>query len=125
MKVFRALDFLVLMIFLGVVAGSVFFVASGRDDTGTPFLVVNAPEGEFVYPMNRNRVVRMKGVLGESVLVIEDGKAFFRESPCPNKICVQTRPVEHDNDWAACLPNQVIIHVETTNKKDCLDAATR
>ena len=114
-----------LLIFLAVVAGSIFFVASGRDGGGSPVLVVNAPEGEFVYPMNRNRVVRMKGVLGESVLVIEDGKAFFRESPCPNKICVQTRPVEHDNDWAACLPNQVIIHVEASEKKDGLDAEVR
>ena len=124
MKVFRPLDFVILAVFIAVAAGSVVAVAS-MPKQDVPLLTVHAPDGEYVYPLNKNREIRMEGVLGESVLIIEDGKAFFRESPCPNKICVQTRPVEHDNDWAACLPNQVIIHVETTNKKDGLDAATR
>ncbi|MBR4464775.1 MAG: NusG domain II-containing protein [Treponema sp.] len=122
MKAFRPLDFLILVIFLAFVAGS-FYLVAGRRGSRPPFLVVNAPEGEYVYPMNKNRIIRIRGLLGDSVLVIEDGKAFFQESPCPNKTCVQTRPLEHNNDWAACLPNQVIIHVEAD--ENGLDTITR
>lgn len=123
LKIFRPLDFVMLALFLAVAAASLFVLRIQADDKA--FLLVNTPEGEFVYPLHENRELHLKGLLGDSLVVIQDGRAFFRESPCPNKICVQTRAVEHANDWAACLPNQVIIHVETSGKKDEPDATVR
>ena len=123
MKFFRPLDFVVLAVFLGVAAGAVVMLRA--KSLGAPVLVVNTPDGEYVYPLDKNRVLHMKGLLGESVVVIQDKSAFFKESPCPNKVCVQSGAVRHNNDWAACLPNQVIIHVEADGEKDGLDAVLR
>jgi len=123
LKIFRPLDFVIIGLF--VAAAGLSLVNLRRGEKKPALLVVNAPDGEYLYPLDENRELQVKGILGESIVVIQDGKAFFRESPCPNKTCVQTGNVAHHNDWAACLPNQVIIHVEAAGEKDEVDASTR
>ena len=117
---FRPLDYVVFALFLAVAVSSV--VALRKNRSGSPLLVVNTPHGEYVYPLDKNREVSLEGLLGDSVLVIQDGKAFFKESPCPNQICVQTSALSHNGDWSACLPNQIIMHIENKSEETELDA---
>ena len=124
MKAFRPLDFVLLLVFLAVCAWAIVAVTS-RGKQSAPLLIVNSPDGEYVYPLAKDREISVLGAIGNSVLVIKDGKAFFKDSPCPNKTCVQTGELTRNNDWAACLPNQVIIHVEASGEKDELDTVVR
>ena len=120
---FRPLDVAVFTVFCAVAVCSVLAVRTRR--TGTPLLVVNTPGGEFVYPLGKNRELTVAGALGDSVLVIQDGRAFFKDSPCPNKVCVQSVALQHDGDWSACLPNQVILHVENKAEQAAVDVTVK
>ena len=79
--------------------------------TGTDAVaVVRTPEGEEVYPLNKDGVFSLNG--GTNTLVIENGEAWVSEADCPDKICMGMGKISRDGEFIACLPNQVIIVVE-------------
>ena len=49
---------------------------------------------------------------GENVFVIENGKAFMKSASCPDKICVNHKPVSKSGETVICLPNEVVIEIE-------------
>lgn len=119
---FRPLDICLLAAYLAAIAASIFLLRGAR--TGTPLLVVNTPDGEFVYPLDKDRTIPAAGALGTSLLVIQDGRASFAESPCPNKDCARSAAISRSGDWAACLPNHIFIRVEADGKPS-FDAMTQ
>ena len=72
---------------------------------------IRSDQGEFVYPLDQDRELRVAGPLGDSVIVIEDGSVRFTESPCRDKICIAAGHLTHSGDWTACLPNRVFVSV--------------
>lgn len=107
----KPLDFLLLAVFAFAVAAS-FLLLRGKKK-GSPLLIIKSPEGEFVYPLSEDAVYRVEGLIGTSVIEVSGGKARFVDSPCPNKTCVQNGPISTHNSWAACLPNNVFIRIES------------
>ncbi|MDR3238474.1 MAG: NusG domain II-containing protein [Clostridiales bacterium] len=45
------------------------------------------------------------------VLQVKDHAIAFRESDCPDKICVHTGTISRPGQMAACLPNQTVIRI--------------
>lgn len=43
------------------------------------------------------------------VIRLENGRACFLYSDCPDKICINTGWLEKNGDYAACLPNGIAI----------------
>ena len=106
----RPLDVVFLALALGVTALS--FVHLGRTGASGAVLVIDTPDAQYAYSLAKNATVRVAGTLGESVITIADGAAAFADSPCPNKLCVHAGALRHNGDVAACLPNNVLIHIE-------------
>lgn len=50
--------------------------------------------------------------------VYEDGSIAFIESDCPDKICIRTGKISEPGEFAACLPNGVVIKVVPKNERD-------
>lgn len=65
----------------------------------------------MVVPLNVDREIVVPGRLGDSVILIEDGKARFISSPCPHKMCIKMGLVKDAGEMAACVPNGVLIRV--------------
>ncbi|MDE7226904.1 MAG: NusG domain II-containing protein [Treponemataceae bacterium] len=118
---FRPLDICLLAAYLAAIAASLFLLRGAR--TGTPLLVVNTPDGEFVYPLDTDRTIPAAGALGMSTLVIRDGRASFAQSPCPNKDCLRAAAISRTGEWAACLPNRILIRIESA-ARPAFDAMT-
>jgi hypothetical protein len=93
---------------------------------------VSGPGETYFYPLNAAKTIRVKGALGDTVVCTGGGEAWIIYSPCRNQICVSAPPVRGKGQWTACLPNQVMISIEsggmkTTSKNavpDGIDAAT-
>lgn len=79
--------------------GKIFGVYSLSKDT-----VVDIHTGENDAELNR--------------LIIKDGKAYVETATCPDKICVDHRPIFRDGESIICLPNEVVISVITQNDSD-------
>lgn len=92
-------------------------------------LIIQSPTIRMEYRMDNDREVVVDGALGESIIVIQEGKAYFKESPCPNKYCIKMGEIHRVHSAAACVPNEVYIYVEgeeqPTNENLPVDAISR
>lgn len=51
-------------------------------------------------------------------LVISGGEAYMEKASCPDGICVAHAPVYRDGESIVCLPNRVVITVDSYEKTD-------
>lgn len=63
------------------------------------------------YDLSTPQQIRVPGVLGDSILEIADGGIRFIQSPCRDKVCILAGWQRRGGEFAACLPNQISIHV--------------
>ena len=88
-------------------------------------LMVFRSEGDFVtvtvdgklygtYSLSEDVRVEIVSEGGYNVLVIKDGRAFVEAASCPDGICAAHRSVFRDGESIICLPNKVVIVVESS-----------
>lgn len=119
---FKVFDFVILIIFLASILFAASLIFSKKSDSKT--LIVQTHEGKFAYAMDGSTRLEFTGLIGKSHIAVEDGKAWFEDSSCENKICVEAGKISRPNQWAACLPNGIIIYIEGHEKKESLDAVS-
>jgi len=81
------------------------------NDTATNVIISTYDNKKIILPLSENKTINVKGPLGENIIEINNNKARFINSPCPNKICIHSGWLEDTNDVAACLPNGVSISI--------------
>jgi len=116
----KPFDFVIASFFIFVIAISWINLFSKKE--GKAELLVKTPKGEFVYSLDKNIKLEFEGVIGKTFVTIEDGKAFVTESACENKNCVGFGKLYRNNDFAACLPNGIILRIENQSEENNLDA---
>ena len=112
----KPIDYIIIVLFLAAAGFSLFYAVQHKE--GKARLIVSDGKREWVYPLDTDRDIEARGVLGISRICIQNGQALFLDSPCDNRICVQSFPLSRNGDWAACLPNQIFIHVEGADEAD-------
>ena len=71
-------------------------------------------DGEVVDTVNLSEKEEKKILTGENdsvVIVSRDGKIYFENSPCPDKVCIKSGELEKNGDFASCLPEKVVIKI--------------
>ena len=66
---------------------------------------------EGTYDLSEDRKVTING--GTNILKINNGKADMVEANCPDKLCVKQKPVSANHESLICLPNKVIVEVQS------------
>ena len=113
-----------ILVFTVVITLTVFlFVRSFAGDGSAVRLKVTSPSFEQYYSLDQRKVLRVPGPLGDTTVVIQDGRAWIQDSPCREKICVKMGKIKRPGEQAVCLPNRVIIEVVGDRKS--IDAVTR
>ncbi len=98
-------DILVIIFFL-------FFVFFLPKNKGEKVIISVDKTNDFVYPLNQDREIIIKGKLGEAKVIIRDGRVRILNSPCPLKICEKKGWISKKGDFIICIPNRVIIRIE-------------
>jgi hypothetical protein len=88
-------------------------------------LLVQTPENKFYFSMNQKKTISVKGELGSSIIEIDNGRFRFKDSPCKNKICIQSGWVSTSNFPIICLPNKVSAYIISQTEKDEFDGVTQ
>ncbi|MGI6131666.1 MAG: NusG domain II-containing protein [Bacillota bacterium] len=107
----------ILMLLLGALL--IFAGARGRQRApkGSLLTVTSIGEAqnrvvaEVVLTPTEKRTIRVEGPLGITVVEVEGTRAHVVSSPCPDKICIRMGWLERAGDYAACLPNRVLVEV--------------
>lgn len=114
-------DILLILLILLVAAGA-WILHEVLKDAGTGVAVIRVNGAiEGTYPLSEDREISINH--GSNLLQIKNGKAKMIEADCPDQICVHQKAVSADNENIICLPNKVIVEIESRQESD-LDAVT-
>jgi hypothetical protein len=113
-----ALDVAAFVLALAVVALTAARVYSGA--SGVPQVHVRGASGEWIFPLDADRIEEVPGPLGDTVVAIRQGEVQVLSSPCAEKICVKSGAISRPGQWIACLPNRVIVDIR--GKREKVDA---
>ena len=116
----RLLDYFILLIFLAVIGFATMKVFTKK--SGSRILMVQTQGERYAYSMEKNMRLEFSGPCGKSIIIIENEEAWFENSDCENRVCVESGKISRPNQWAACLPNGIIIYIEGEEEKESLDA---
>ncbi len=76
---------------------------------------------EYILPINENRIISVKGVIGTTTVEIKDNLIRITESPCPHKLCVKRGWIRHGS--LICIPNKVAVVIEKQDEnRNSIDA---
>ena len=106
---------------LGIVAAS--FVAAYSGAGGSGAVCLKGDGGEWVFPLDAVETLAITGPLGDTVIEISGDGARVTASPCLNQTCVAAGAVRLPGQWAACLPNRVMLYIGEGKNENDVDAA--
>ena len=87
--------------------------AGARDD---PIIKISGADDEWLLPLGAEEEVLVSGPIGVNRVVVSGGQAQVVEAPCANQICVHTGRISAPGQWIACLPNRVLVSVESVGE---------
>lgn len=73
------------------------------------------------YPLSKDAVIELPGLLGNNVLTIREGAAFMSDAVCPDKICMDFGEIHFNTEMIVCRPGGIVVIVENGDVSE-LDA---
>ena len=117
----KPIDIGIVFLAFGAVAVSFFLTYSGSN--GTSLVNVRGESGLWVFPLDSVESMAVSGPLGDTVVEIGGGAARITSSPCVNQTCVSAGRIHAPGQWAACLPNRVMMYIDEGKTNNDVDAA--
>jgi hypothetical protein len=89
---------------------------------GNSHVLIRALNSEWIFPIESNETIVVSGPLGNTIVKIHENSAWVESSPCDNQTCMAAGSIARQGQWAACLPNNVllIIHGIKDNEFDII-----
>ena len=84
-------------------------------------VLIEGRNSKWIYPMNAEETVCVNGPLGITVIRLHENKAWVESSPCHNQICVAAGNLHRRGEFAACLPNRVLLAIEGNDAASAVD----
>lgn len=101
-----------------VIAGTAFGIQKFRAGDGGVVKVSVDGEVYGTYDLDTEQTI---DIAGGNTLEIRGGKADVTEADCPDKVCVNQKAISKNRESIICLPNKVVISVESRQEGE-LDA---
>jgi len=115
----KPFDFGIIIPALGAVIASFFFAYSGESSQSG--IRVKAENNEWVFPLDSSETLTVPGPLGDTIIEINGSRARFLSSPCANQTCVSAGAIGSQGQWAACLPNKVLLYIAPEKRGSAAD----
>jgi hypothetical protein len=119
-KIFKITDIFIIFIAAGFTVFSA-YAAYMKPQTLSQVLIKGQGR-EWTFPVNAQETIAVPGPLGDTVIRIQNGGAWVESSPCKNQTCIGTGLISHQGQWAACLPNNVLLIIHGAEEEN-VDAA--
>lgn len=85
-----------------------------RSEGAYAVVLINGEE-KARYPLSKDAEIEIKYDEDESfnILKIENGTAKVISASCPDLICVSHKPVKYNGETIVCLPNKLVIRIDS------------
>lgn len=94
------------------------------DGNASSRVIIRGPDKTWIFPLNAEELISVKGPIGETVVQIHNNHAAIISSPCVGQTCVAAGALNKNGQWAACLPNRVFLLIEAADGKEDIDASS-
>lgn len=103
---------LILVLIILCVAGLTVLVRTYIGGAGANKVVVKVDGAiQGVYSLSEDREIEINE--GTNILKIKNGQADMVEADCPDQLCVNQKPISLNHESLICLPNRVVVEVES------------
>ncbi len=109
---------ILLLIFLVALGLFVSWYSLAADSQGDKVVVTADGEVFGVYDLSDDQEIEVSRGTHINHITIKDGTVSMTYSSCKNQICVHTGAISHTKDSIACLPNKVIVEIESSKGGD-------
>lgn len=106
--IFKIGDIFILLLVLILVVLTIVF--SLKDGANTAEIYV---DGELCYSLSLSEDTSVQILDGKMTIVVESGQIYVSESDCAEQLCVHASRLGSQGGIIVCLPNRVVIKVET------------
>jgi len=116
----------ILLIVFIIIVSSFFIYYNGRiitysDNNRAVIYSEDKFVGEYVLGSSYKNIFTIKTSKGYNTIKIEDGKIWVEDTDCPDKYCKSQGKISGDGQVIVCLPNRLIIKIESDKKNDKID----
>ena len=113
---------ILLVIIILVVAGLCLLLHSIVGEKSADYVTVKVNgKVEGVYSLADDQEIKLNG--GSNILKIKNGEADMVWADCPDQLCVKQKAVSKNKESIICLPNKVIVEVDS-HKNSQYDAVS-
>lgn len=89
----------------------IFLLFKGSLKSGNKAVITVNGEKVSVLKLNEERNETIKTENGVNTVKIKDGKVIVADADCPDKICVNHRPISKVGDTIICLPHKLVVEI--------------
>lgn len=112
-------DAIVILIIFVICIGLLYYFYFRKGDNGQ-YAVVTVDGIEYgTYSLEEEQVIEIR-IDGEvtNILSISDGTADMTDAVCPDHLCVNQKAISKDGETIVCLPNKVVVTIESEEESD-------
>ena len=124
MKKITLFDILLTIILFSGIILIIFYNFFYKINSGSE-LFIESSDARYFYNLDGKKVIEIEGVLGKTLIEIDNGKFRFIESPCPHKDCIKMGWVSYPNYPVICLPNKVSAYIISRKENNLYDGVTQ
>jgi hypothetical protein len=99
-------------LFLAVAVVCAVAIVYDTGDDGNLVVAVEGARNVWLFPVDAEETVIVRGPLGDTVVNIEKGSVYVASSPCANQLCVAQGKIHRPGSLVSCLPNRVVVTIQ-------------
>jgi len=115
-QVIKVSDILIILVVTGITFFSAYNVY--MKPQGNAQVLIRGQGSEWIFPIDAQETILVNGHLGDTTVKIGHNRVWVESSPCDNQTCVATGHVLRQGQWAACLPNNVLVMIQGDGNED-------
>ena len=108
-RMFRKKDMILIAVIIVIAAVSALLIKYVQRDTGVAIQITIDGKLYGEYNLAEDQSISIDELLGHNKLVIENGSAYMAEADCPDRYCMDYKPIANSGETIICLPHKLVV----------------
>lgn len=117
-------DFVIIAVVLAAAGGLYFSGVLSPGEKGGKAVVYVDGEKKEEFSLKKDGEYTVKTEGGYNTFIVESGEVNMIDADCPDKICVNHKPIYHKKESITCLPHKLVVEIED-GEENSIDAVVQ
>lgn len=127
MKVLKKCDYILIIVIFIIAISLNFAVTDVLNNPVTNGQVVIYYRNDIIktLPLDEDTTYTIEAGNGVNTIEIKDNKVNMIDANCKDKLCVHEKQIQYNNQTIVCLPNMIVVKIESNDNSSEIDAIAR